>query len=155
MRLFASLLLCVPLLAGAAPADQVVHIASADAEMNAAIKHAQDTLDSFLKIVAAPPKGASHFKLKVRFSDDNGIEHMWVRRFTQTGDKFVGELNDDPEVVRNVSNGQTLTFKRADISDWGYAQDGKQKGSFTVCVMFKHMPVEEAKRYRQAYGFEC
>ncbi len=155
MKFFASLLLCAPLLAAAAPADQVVHIASADAEMNAAIQHAQDTLDGFLKISAAPPKGASHFKLKVRFSDANGIEHMWVKGFKQTGDKFVGELNDEPELVRNVRNGQTLTFARSDISDWGYAQDGKQKGSFTVCVMFKHMPLEEANRYRQEYGFAC
>jgi uncharacterized protein YegJ (DUF2314 family) len=34
-------------------------------------------------------------------------------------------------------------------------QDGKQKGSYTVCVMFKHMPAADVQRYRRDYGFEC
>jgi len=49
--------------------DQVVLIKTEDAEMAAAIQHAQATLDDFLKLSANPPNGASGFKLKVRLTN--------------------------------------------------------------------------------------
>ncbi len=154
-------LLLVPglLLSVAAGADQVedraVLIKTEDAEMIAAIQHAQATLDDFLKLNANPPNGASGFKVKVRITDSHGTEHMWVTPFKQLGSGFTGVLSDEPEYVTSVKNGQKLTFSRADISDWGYVQNGKQKGSFTVCVVFKHMPAADVQKYRNDYGFEC
>ena len=137
------------------PQDQMILIQDADAEMNAAIAHAQATLDEFLQVKANPPNGASGFKIKVKISDSHGTEHIWVSPFDQADSGFVGILAGDPEIVRSVSNGQRLTFSRGDVSDWGYVLDGKQKGSFTVCVVFRHMPVAEVEQYRQRYGFEC
>ncbi len=67
----------------------------------------------------------------------------------------MGTLADEPYYVRNVTNGQRLEFERKDISDWGYIQDGKQIGSFTVCVVFKHMPAAEVQKFKDDYGFEC
>jgi uncharacterized protein YegJ (DUF2314 family) len=135
--------------------DRTVLIKNQDQEMNAAIAKAQTTLDDFLKVNKNPPQGASGFKLKVLISDSNGSEHMWVTPFREIGGAFVGILADEPVFVRSVTNGQKLTFQRKDISDWGYVQDGKQKGSFTVCVVFKHMPPAEVQRYKDDYGFEC
>ena len=135
--------------------DKIVLINSEDAEMVAAIQKAKSTLDYFLKLNANRPKGASGFKLKVKITDPHGAEHMWVTPFKQTESGFIGILADEPERVTSVRNGQRIAFKRTDISDWSYVQDGKQKGSFTVCVVFKHMPAAEAQRYRDDYGFEC
>lgn len=135
--------------------DQTVLIRSEDQEMNAAIERAQSTLDEFLKINANPPSGASGFKIKVRIEDSHGTEHMWVTPFKKTEKGFSGVLADDPEYVTSVKNGQVLNFTRRDVTDWGYVQDGKQKGSFTVCVLFKHMPASEVEQYRRDYGFEC
>lgn len=135
--------------------DQVVMIHSEDAEMNAAIARAQRTLDDFIRIKANPPKGASGFKLKVRITDPHGTEHMWVTPFKKTTHGFVGILADEPEIVRNVVNGQRITFTKEEISDWGYVLNGRQKGSFTVCVVFKHMPREQVQQYRDQYSFEC
>ena len=136
-------------------ADQTVMIETEDQEMNDAIHKAQASLDDFLKIYAHPPKGASEFRLKVRFKDEGGAEHMWVTPFKQVGAGFSGILADDPEYITSVKPGQEVKFRREDISDWGYVLNGKQKGSFTVCVMFKHIPADEAKKYRKDYGFEC
>jgi uncharacterized protein YegJ (DUF2314 family) len=135
--------------------DKPVDISTEDAEMKAAIDHARATLDEFFQIYANPPKGASDFKLKVKFTDSNGAEHMWVTPFRQSNSVFVGILADDPERVTNVKGGQEVTFGRERISDWGYVLNGKQKGSFTVCVVFKHLPPAEVQRYRSDYGFEC
>lgn len=154
LRVLAVLIL-VPVLALAQEAtDQVVRVASEDAEMNQAIAKARATLDGFLALSRKPPKGAEGFKLKVKFSDEHGNEHMWVTPFQQDGDGFSGVLANEPERVRNVRAWQTVHFSRKDITDWGYERDGKQFGSFTVCVMLRRMPAEEAKAYL-AYGFQC
>ncbi|WP_439331002.1 DUF2314 domain-containing protein [Mesorhizobium carmichaelinearum] len=41
------------------------------------------------------------------------------------------------------------------MSDWGYRRDGRQVGSFTVCVMFKRMSKEEADYMRAKSGYDC
>jgi len=145
----------MPALALAQPkADRITRVRSDDVEMNEAIAQAQASLDDFLALARDPPSGTDTFKLKVKFSDANGAEHMWVTPFKQSGKGFSGVLANEPQTVRVVQSGQTVHFGRADISDWGYERDGKQYGSFTVCVMLKHMPAEQAEAYR-SYGFQC
>ena len=123
--------------------------------MEEAIGKARATLDDFLKLQAQPPKGADGFKIKVKFSGGGNDEHIWVTPFQVTSKGFTGTLAGQPRYVTHLENGQSVQFTRADVSDWGYVQDGKQKGCYTVCVMFKHMPAADAQRYRRDYGFEC
>jgi uncharacterized protein YegJ (DUF2314 family) len=150
-----SLAVFVSLVVVAKTDDRTVFVASEDKEMNAAIEKARSTLDAFLRLKANPPKGASGFKLKVKITDNNGSEHMWVTPFAETAAGFSGTIADEPEIVASVANGREISFTRQDISDWGFVQDGKQKGSFTVCVLLKHIPRAEVDAYRRDYGFEC
>lgn len=135
--------------------DRMVLVQSEDREMLRAIQQAHATLDDFLQLSSNPPPGAKNFRLKVKFADAHGIEHMWVTSFQKTATGFTGILKDQPELVTKVRYGQQVTFQRKDISDWGYEHNGRQKGSFTVCAMFKHMPPAEVQKYRDDYGFEC
>ena len=135
--------------------NKVYNISSQDAEMEAAIAKARSTLDAFLKVQANPPKGAEDFKIKVLFTGGGNSEHIWVTPFQVTKTGFKGTLAGEPRYVKHLVNGQDVTFTRADVSDWGYTLNEKQKGSYTVCVMFNHMPAAEANRYRRDYGFEC
>ena len=135
--------------------DHSVLVASKDREMNEAIAKARATLDDFLRLNAHPPKGASAFKLKVKVTDTNGSEHLWITPFHVTEKGFAGRVSNEPDYVESVAEGDEIEFRREDITDWGYVQDGKQKGGYTVCVMFKHMSKEEADAYRRDYGFEC
>ena len=135
--------------------DRVVTANDEGPVMSAAIAKAQSSLDGFLATYAKPPAGADNFRLKVRITDKNGTEHFWVMPFKQTKTGFTGTIANEPEVVESVENGQAITFKRADVSDWGYALNGKQKGSFTVCALFKSMPAHVVKQYRDDHGFEC
>ena len=157
MKRIAIALSVIPLLISSAYAvdDQTVIVRGQDAEMLEATRTARATLDDFLSKHEAPPKGASQFRLKVKFQAEKMVEHMWVMPFKRSGDGFAGILADEPVYAKSLQNGQRVTFSRDDISDWAYAQDGKQKGSFTVCVLFKRMPPTEVKLYREQYGFEC
>jgi len=135
--------------------DRPVHVSARDKEMNEAIDRARATLDGFLKIYAHPPRGADDFRLKVKVTDANGSEHLWIEPFKITASGFSGVVSNVPDTVESVAEGDTIEFQRGEITDWGYVQDGKQKGGFTVCVMFKHMGKDEADAYRRDYGFEC
>src|SRR5438445_6371572 len=160
VRTMISLMLALaPGLAGARGADpgddETAIFAPDDPEMTAATAQALASLDEFLALAEAPPSGTDRFKLKVKVRDGHVTEHFWVIPFRCTGTGFVGILANQPEEVRNVVLGQNIEFTRDDISDWGYTRDGRQVGSFTVCVMFKKMPKEEADYMRDKYGFDC
>ena len=138
-----------------ANSDRVVHVATNDPEMTAAIAHVQKTLPGFLTLASNPPVGTEGYKLKVAVTDANGTEHFWVAPFQAVGGVFRGAINNTPQVVRNVKLGQVIEFEQAHISDWGYVRDGKQIGSFTVCVLFSRMPKAVADGYRREHGFTC
>ena len=135
--------------------NEVEMVDADDPLMNQAIEHARATLDEFLSLAAHPPAGASNFKLKVIVRDKSRTEHFWVTPFRISSNAFSGTLANDPKVVTNVKGGQRIRFTREDVSDWGYEKDGHQIGSFTVCVLFKKMPLDEAAYYRKNYGFDC
>lgn len=135
--------------------DQVRYVNEQDILMNKAIDHARKSLDEFLTLAKNPPKGSTDFKLKVMLSDDRGVEHLWFTPFKEIESGFAGLLANEPEVISSVTAGKVYAFKRNQITDWGYALNGKQKGSFTVCVLFKSMDKETVDQYKKDYGFEC
>ncbi len=135
--------------------DQVRRIGGEDREMLEAIKHARSTLGGFLEIEKNPSKGSENFRLKVMLSDENGVEHLWFTPFKKIKGGFAGVLANNPETVKSVEFGKVYAFKQEQITDWGYELNGKQVGSFTICVLFKSMDPEAVKRYKKDHGFEC
>jgi uncharacterized protein YegJ (DUF2314 family) len=155
-----SIAACIALFVASATAqtrdhNEIVRVPNEDPDMAAAIAKAQSTLDDFLAIWRSQPAGNSDYKLKVRIRDGEKSEHFWVQPFRPIGSDFEGILANEPELVRNVRGGQRISFRRSEITDWGYARDGKQVGSFTVCALFKHAPKEQVEYYSKNYGFDC
>lgn len=158
VRTMLSLMLALaPITAGAQSQgdDKVVNVARDDPDMAAAIAQARASLDQFLALSDAPPAGTTDYKLKVAVKDGDTSEHFWIIPFHKTATGFAGTLSNEPQAVHNVVAGQELEFTRDDISDWGYTRNGRQVGSFTVCVLFKTISKEEADYYRENYGFDC
>lgn len=135
--------------------DEIVWIKSEDPEMLNAIKKARASLDEFLAIAKTPKEGMSDFVLKVRLGDTKGHEHFWVMPFEENQNSITGYLANKPKVIEGYSLGQKITFDQSMISDWGYSYEGKKYGNFTTCVLFQSMPEEQAKYYRENYGFQC
>ena len=155
-----TLALSLVVIAGGASAQQrdeneIIMFGAQDKDMVAAIQKARSSLDTFLELARNPPPGVSGLKLKVMVKDSNGTEHFWVAPFKSTATGFEGTLANEPRIVKSVRHGQQLSFTRADISDWGYVKNGRQVGSFTVCVMLKQAPKEQADYYRKNHGFDC
>lgn len=141
--------------AHARDANEVVTADRQDQTISAAVREAQRGLDGFLQVAASRPAGTRDFRVQVMVEDDHGIETFWITHFRPLGQGFIGEVANEPRIVRSVTWGQQLRFSREQITDWGYLRNGRQVGSFTVCALLKQMPVEQAAFYRDEHGFDC
>ena len=135
--------------------SEVVLVDTTDPDMVTAIKQARTTLPDFLELAANPPPGTDGYKLKVMVIDGAKTEHFWVTPFKIVPDGFAGVIANEPKMVKNVKGGQIVHFDKSLISDWGYTKNGRQVGSFTVCVLFKKMPADQVEYYRKNHGFDC
>jgi uncharacterized protein YegJ (DUF2314 family) len=135
--------------------DQIFYADESDRAMNEAIVKAKSKLDEFFMVSENPPYGADGFKLKVMVSDDSGVEHLWFSPFRKIDGGYAGVLVNEPGVIKSMEYGQVYAFKQSQITDWGYVLNGKQVGSYTVCVLFKTMPKEVVVQYKNDHGFDC
>ena len=160
-RLLKSLFVACALLSPVAFAQDVENQSAAaefgttNSEMLAAIAQARASLDTFLALVSYPEPETSGFKMKILVRDGKDLETFWVRPFWILDDGFEGAIANTPDVVRNVSLGETVTFSRDVVVDWGYVRNGRQVGSFTVCVLFKYMRPADVEYFRRYNGFDC
>ncbi len=123
--------------------------------VSAAVRQAQAGLSDFLALAAKPPANTRDFKVQVMAEDSNGIETFWITHFKPLQQGFIGEVANEPQIVKSVVWGQQLRFTREQITDWGYLKNGRQVGSFTICALFKDMPAEQVEYYRSQHGFDC
>ena len=135
--------------------DQVRLISEQDKAMNKAIATARSKLKEFFKVAEDPPTGADGFKLKVMVSDDSGVEHLWFSPFKEIEGGYAGVLVNEPSTIKSMEYGKVYAFRESQITDWGYVLNGKQIGSYTVCVLFKSMEKSVVEQYKRDHGFTC
>lgn len=158
MTLTARLLAVLALLALAAlPAapvaraeDKVINFAEDDAEMNAAIQKARDSLPLFWQVFRDRPAEVTYFSLKVGISDGTTTEHFWTSDIELGEGVISAVIDNDPVMVKTVARGQRIAISEPDISDWMFVRNGKIVGGETLRVMLKQMTPEE----RAASGLE-
>jgi uncharacterized protein YegJ (DUF2314 family) len=119
--------------------DPVTSVAEDDSEMNAAIAKARASLPSFWQKFDHPGPGETDFALKVAIKDSNGTEHFWLVDLERKDGNITGTINNDPEIVKTVKDGDRIPIPEADISDWMYMRNGKMVGNHTVRALFKSM----------------
>jgi uncharacterized protein YegJ (DUF2314 family) len=146
-------LLCVcaasPLVGGTAHAhDDVVSVPNDDAEMATAIAKARKSIDTFWAALSAPKPDEDGFALKVRIEANGQSEHFWLIDVERKGTGYAGTINNEPEMVDTVTNGQRYEFTDEQISDWMFMRNGKMVGNETMRPLLKHMPEQEAATYR-------
>jgi uncharacterized protein YegJ (DUF2314 family) len=129
--------------------DPVSSVAEDDSEMNAAIAKARASLPSFWQKFEHPGKGETDFALKVAIKDSNGTEHFWLVNLERKDGKIMGTINNDPQTVRSVNDGDRIPIPEADISDWMYVRDGKMVGNYTVRPLFKTMSAADREKVKK------
>lgn len=135
--------------------DAIVMVAKDDAEMAAAMRKARETLPQFLGLVAVPRQTTTGFAVKVAVTEGDDAEFFWITPFEQRKNVFTGRINNTPRLVKKVRLGQTISFREDEIVDWLYMEDGKMVGNFTVCILLKREPPEQASELIKKLGLRC
>lgn len=126
-----------------------------EAEMEAAIQQARASFSEFEKRLANPERGDAGFAIKVKITDGDEGEHFWLQEVRPLGDgKYSGIVANEPSSVRSVRYGQRITFPFEDVSDWMYAHNGVVQGNYTLRVLLKTLPDEEAAQMKKQLGWE-
>lgn len=123
-----------------------------DAEMNDAIKTANQTLDRFNKALKSGNKDFKYFAIKTRFITPKGGEHIWVSNIRFSDSKYFGVVDNLPESTTDVQIGDTIQIVNDNISDWMYIDNQKLKGGFTIRLLRKRMTELERKQFDSENG---
>jgi uncharacterized protein YegJ (DUF2314 family) len=125
-----------------------------DPRMNAAIDKARSTVGQFVKALSNPRSSQSGFSVKAPIRDGDHVEHMWLTPVKYRDGKFVGTVNNEPDVVKSVKLGEQYELKAGDISDWMYVENGMLVGGFTIRVLRDAAPKEKRAEFDHSVPFK-
>ncbi len=82
------------------------------------------------------------------------VENMWINDVYFDGETIKGELINDPNELTNIKNGDLVSRKVNEISDWLFAIDHKTFGGFTIQAMRSQMSEADRKDHDKAWGLD-
>ena len=126
--------------------DKVIKVDKDDKEMLSAFDKARKSIDKVIAMITSGKLSKYHIKIQVK--DDNGVEYFWLSDVKLNGDTFTGKIDNDPEIVKNVKNGDEKSISKLEIYDWMYTKDKKIYGNYTLRVLLKKMDKDEAAKYK-------
>jgi uncharacterized protein YegJ (DUF2314 family) len=119
------------------------------------LRSARETVADLLKLARAPRPKTRGFAVKVAVVENEEAEYFWIAPFQPGKAGFTGEINNAPQLVKNVKLGQTITFQENEIVDWLYDDGGRMMGNYTACVLLKREPKQEAQAFMKQFGLRC
>ena len=129
-------------------------IPDSDTSMNNAIKEARSTVDDFVQALRGESPGTSSHSVKVAVKDGENVEHFWLVDVKYDGQKFTGKIDNSPQIVKNITEGQVYDVAKGDIADWMYVKDGVAVGNRTLKAMFPRMKPEEVIEIKKSLGWQ-
>jgi uncharacterized protein YegJ (DUF2314 family) len=155
MRYKFILALCL-LISACAPAAAPVPTmttSAADAELEAAIGQARDTLDTFIERIGTPHADRTFVAVKVRFfPPDESPQDIWVDGVTYTGGVFRGNMGDDIPSLK-LEAGEKIKVDEKDIIDWMIVEEGKLVGGYTIRLAVQRMSPAERERFLETLDY--
>ncbi len=93
---------------------------------------------------------------EIREQDPSGLEfeHMWLLEIEFDGRQLQGTLINSPHSLKSFSEGDRVTIRGKQISDWMYVIAGDVYGGFTVDLLRARMEKGERKQHDHSWGFD-
>lgn len=144
--------------------DNNIIFAKQNQKMKAAYLKAQETFNYFWRELywetkrVVPAHNLSLVKIPFQqmdeADDEPTVEHMWISEIAFDGEHITGVLMNSPNLLTNVSEGDTVTRKVSEISDWMLAIDRKTYGGYTIQVLRSDMTEEARKQHDEDWGLD-
>ncbi|HET6598019.1 MAG TPA: DUF2314 domain-containing protein [Anaerolineales bacterium] len=124
-----------------------------DAELEAAIAQARDSLDNFIAKITTPHPDRTLAAVKVRFTPPGEPpQDIWVDQVKYADDGLEGAMGDDLPLLR-LKFGETIKIAEEDIVDWAIVEDGKLVGGYTIRLAVQRMSPEEKERFLETLPY--
>lgn len=120
------------------PNDSIIYAKSGDPELEKVKQEALSNLEYFIKSFQSNSTDTiMQYYVKMDFIDNGEHEHMWVFVSKYENEEFFGFLANEPEIVKNVKNGQPLEVAKEFIEDWVIVdtRTGKKEGDYSTKVL--------------------
>lgn len=138
-------------MASCAKREEITSVAADDAKMNAAVAEARATLPIFWKVAEAGDPAVQRKIVKVALPvKGGGQEHLWMGFESHDDRQVNGRLENEPEYLPGLHNGDPVTVDPSQVSDWAYVRGGKMYGAYTMRVVLDQLSPAERKIQMQA-----
>jgi uncharacterized protein YegJ (DUF2314 family) len=108
-----------------------------DPELDDAIATAKRSLGSFIQRLANPRR-AEVFQIQSSFPALDGTpQFLWVGDVTYKNGVFTGTMTTKPPLQTKIHYGDTVSVKKADVTDWMILRSGASEGGYTVDVLLR------------------
>lgn len=126
---------------------------AADAELEAAIRTARQSLDTFKEKIGTPHPDRTFVAVKVRFTPpDNVPQEIWVDEVTYIDGVLQGSMGDEIPSMR-LTAGETIRVDEKDIVDWMIVEEGKLIGGYTIRLAVLRMSPEEREQFLETLDY--
>ncbi len=129
--------------------SSIMGVDETNAQMNAAIDKALETIDIFFTALESGEYPRDSFMLKILTETaPEQYEHMWYVfiEFTED-DKILGYLTHNPYAEGSVyTAGEVYSLDPSMVTDWRYLDGDKLRGDFTTRVVLGFMAQDEPEK---------
>lgn len=124
------------------------------AAMHRAVTEARKTVGEFISALQHPASGQQDFEVKKPFVQGDQVEHIWLSNVRFVGNRFQGQVDNQPRKIRGVKLGQLVSVNPNEISDWLYVENGKLVGGYTVRVHYNELSPEQKQKFDREADFK-
>ena len=135
-------------------AENMYSTTTDDTQMNNAMVIANSRFGQFDSAFRSRHYDQSKFSIKLRFSNPNGHEYIWITDIALQNGQYWGVLSDTPATSINARLGDRLQIDRKDVADWLYGKDSVLHGGYTIRVLEQRMSKKEREQHNADFPFK-
>jgi uncharacterized protein YegJ (DUF2314 family) len=129
-------------------------VPSNHAAMHRAVIEARKTVGKFIVALKHPAPGQQDFEVKKPFIQGNQVEHIWLSDVRFVGNRFQGQVDNQPRNIRGLKLGQLVSVNPNEISDWLYVDNGNLVGGYTVRVHYSELSPQQKQEFDREADFK-
>jgi len=115
----------------------ILSVDSNDPRMLAAVAEARRRWPEFVAAFEARTESRPEFLVKAEFREGEHSEFMWIEVAAISDEGITGILQNNPNVVSSVVEGQNVTVPHSDLNDWIISGGEELVGGFTLDAISK------------------
>jgi uncharacterized protein YegJ (DUF2314 family) len=118
------------------PIAPILEVDGDHPKMQAAVEEARDRWGEFVDAFNNNKNNQeSTFWIKAEFVEGEYVEYMWVSVNSLDVDAIKGRLENHPNVIQKIKEGDQVTVELSALNDWVYTVGEKSEGCFTQRAM--------------------